>query len=691
MFRPLRSVALVVAVAVSTVSACDDCYGPTDFVAHERLVRRMQPTAENASYGPYRPLDWGQINFLQTTDTHGWLEGHIKERNYGADWGDFVSFTHHMKRKAQELDVDLLLIDTGDLHDGAGLSDASTPNGIYSNPIFENIDYDLLTIGNHELYISDISYETFRNFSAYYGDKYLTSNVQIYNPQTKAYEYIGAKYRYFSTEHGLRIMAFGVIFDFTGNSNASIVTKTADLVKQQWFLNAINYTEPIDLFLVLGHNPPRTTSSTSTFGTLYKTIRSIKPNTPIQAFGGHTHVLYDHMATGLEAGRYCETLGWLSMTGIDSPTYFGEMNPEGVPNPTTIAVKTAAASSSSVGSTNSKASASPHAQLLKRQSQVSGNTSNPYRYSRRYLDWNRLTFAYHANGSQNNPFDIDKGTTVTNEITSIRSKLNLTSLYGCAPATYCQSCKPFGTPGNIFGLLTTALAATVINETRKSIPRLILINTGSIRFDLVEGPFTYDDSFIVSPFTDGFQFIPEVPYEYASQVLGILNAGPYQKRDFDTRDFSFTTITGAEEPCLDPHLGPLSPVQKRSSTRGIVRRQSTSPIVPGYTTTDDFGSDGDDTKHSSIPYYSQPNDIQANASFPLDGSAPPSVDLIFLDFIAKGYVVPALQSVGANYTMADVSYYLPSTFTTNSYLPAYAKLAWQKNVPNCPIGPGVGF
>lgn len=47
------------------------------------------------------------------TDTHGWLEGHLTETNYGADWGDFVSFTAHMRAKARELGVDLLLVDTG--------------------------------------------------------------------------------------------------------------------------------------------------------------------------------------------------------------------------------------------------------------------------------------------------------------------------------------------------------------------------------------------------------------------------------------------------------------------------------------------------------------------------------------------------------------------------------------------------
>jgi 2',3'-cyclic-nucleotide 2'-phosphodiesterase (5'-nucleotidase family) len=195
-----------------------------------------------------------------------------------------------------------------DLHDGAGLSDASSPNGNISNAIFENVDYDLLTIGNHELYVTEIAYETFSNFSKVYGDKYVTSNVQIMNPATKQLEYIGSKYRYFTTEQGLRIMAFGVLFDFTGNSNVSKVIKAADLVQQPWFQSAINYTEPIDLFMIIGHNPVRTTVTSSTFGTIFSAIRKVRPNVPIQGFGGHTHirdfVVYDNKATGLESGTY---------------------------------------------------------------------------------------------------------------------------------------------------------------------------------------------------------------------------------------------------------------------------------------------------------------------------------------------------------------------------------------------------
>ncbi|KAL8812384.1 MAG: hypothetical protein Q9223_001079 [Gallowayella weberi] len=587
-----------------------------------------------------------------------------------------------MRHKAGNLGVDLLLIDTGDLHDGNGLSDASTPNGAISNPIFENVDYDILTIGNHELYVSEIAYETFNQFSKAFGDRYVTSNVQIINPATGKFEYIGSKYRYFTTAHGLRIMAFGVLFDFTGNSNVSKVIKARDLVKEAWFLDAVKSPQPIDLFIITGHNPVDTKASSSTIGTIYSTIRGLRPSVPIQAFGGHTHIrdfkVYDTMSTGLESGRYCETLGWLSMSGINSSTFKGNQKPRGVPNPTQKAIKASNGTSSAPNSTTA--------------------ASNLV-YSRRYLDWNRLTFSYHAVGSQDSTFDLHSGQRVTSEITLDRKKLNLTALYGCAPETYCQSCKPFLADGNIFRLVQTALAATVINESRADIPRLIIVNTGHIRFDLVKGPFTFDDSFIVSPFDDAFQFIPNVPYSIASQVLGILNAGAFQKRSTDdsashllsTRDFHFNTPLIPTDACTAPDdhaKAKNSRVHRRAEP--LTRNRRATALTPGYVTTDDFGTNGDDTPHSAIPFFSQPNDVQANASFPTTG-LPETVDLVFLDFIGANYVIPALTKAGGKYSKEDISYYVDKAFTTNSYLPAYAKKYWQANVPNCPVGKGVGY
>ena len=196
-------------------------------------------------------------------------------------------------------------------------------------------------------------------------------------------------------------------------------------------------------------------------------------------------------------GRYCETLGFMSMTGIKSKTFHGNQLPPGVPHPSQPAV----AVNASVSATTSP-----------QPTGYSYGSPPALLYFRRYLDWNRRTFAYHAPGSQ----DLPIGPPISAEITAARKQLNLSAVYGCAPRTYCQSCQPFEAPGNIFSLVETALATVIVNQSRADVPRLIIINTGSIRFDLVKGPFTFDDSFIVSPFTDKFQFIANVPYSIAS-------------------------------------------------------------------------------------------------------------------------------------------------------------------------------
>lgn len=87
-------------------------------------------------------------------------------------------------------------------------------------------------------------------------------------------------------------MAFGVLFDFVSNSNVSKIIKAADLVKEPWFLDTINYPEPIDLFILIGHNPVRLTDKFSTFGTVLDAIKTSRPGIPIQVFGGHTHIRY---------------------------------------------------------------------------------------------------------------------------------------------------------------------------------------------------------------------------------------------------------------------------------------------------------------------------------------------------------------------------------------------------------------
>ncbi|PHH62939.1 hypothetical protein CDD81_6572 [Ophiocordyceps australis] len=594
MLKSLSSLLLLLPVP-GALCCPDGCYGPINQIEHVRHVKRMQPGALEAAYGPRTPLEWGQVNFLHTTDTHGWLQGHIKEQNYGADWGDFVTFTRRMKQTASDKGVDLLLIDTGDLHDGTGLSDSTEVDGASSMPIFNEIDYDLLAMGNHELYVSDVAYQMFHDYARRWGDRYVTSNIKVFNQSSGQFEYVGATHRYFTTQHGLRIMAFGLLFDFKGNSNASQVIEAKQLVKEDWFNEALACKKPVDLFIILGHNPVRQTDRYSTFKTVFDAIRARHPKTPIQIFGGHTHIrdfaVYDNSSVALESGRFCETLGWLSMSGFDScnSRFKGVKNPRGVPNPLRRATNT---------------------------------STTPFTYSRRYLDWNRKTFVYHSS-YDNATYDSASGQQVTKNITVTRNDMRLGQVYGCAPQAWCSTCAPLNSTDNIFpGVIYPAVSAVVINQTRADKARIIMGNTGIVRFDLHKGPFTYDDSFIVIPFRDAFFYIADVPFDKASKVIHDLNKGPIDKRDL-------VSMPVPQDECTNPTLGYLRAHDAHQEPRGIVRRQES--VVPGYVTSDDWGTDGDDTMHSGIPYYDLAGYWETRASFPQDGSNPSTVDLIFFD------------------------------------------------------------
>jgi len=249
------------------------------------------------------------------------------------------------------------------------------------------------------------------------------------------------------------------------------------------------------------------------------------------------------------------------MTGFGKP--YNKTGPASLPHPTQPAIKinaTSPASSSTVPlDTNTNlptVSASPSTGAVATAGAVSGNYT--FHYFRRYLDWNRLTFEFHANGSQSgyapvssssasisttaashassasatsasttsghaattltftttvstcpaavtvhpspvtitvtetgsahakrqlapaaaSVFDTPQGVNVSNTIYADRLALNLTTLYGCAPQSWCQTCAPFMSSSNIFSLLSTALSTVVYEPSRQTVPRIILLNTG---------------------------------------------------------------------------------------------------------------------------------------------------------------------------------------------------------------------
>ena len=81
-------------------------------------------------------------------------------------------------------------------------------------------------------------------------------------------------------------------------------------------------------------------------------------------------------------------------------------------------------------------------------------------------------------------------------------------------------------------------------------------------------------------------------------------------------------------------------------------------LIPGYTTHDDAGADGDDTIHSKIAFYSVPNCVQSTVGFKANNKdeEPQKVDLMYNEFIQK-WVLMALQYIGQMYTSDDTQVY----------------------------------
>lgn len=599
-------------------------------VALVHVAVSEQPSAPSPIAAPLRELPWAQLNFLHTTDTHGWHGGHLQEAQYSADWGDYVSFAHHLRKRADEDGSDLLLIDTGDRVEGNGLYDASNPKGKYSLDIINKQDIDVITVGNHELYKRNTSIREYDEVVPDFKNSYIASNLDIYNPKDDKKTPLAPRFRKITTKNqGIRIVAFGFLFNFKGNANNTWVQEVEDTIKEQWFKDAIK-DKDVDLFLITGHVPVRDSPE---FEAIYKAIREANWDTPIVGFGGHTHIRdyrkFDKKAWALESGRYMETLGFLSIDGL------------------------------STGKKDAVATqASP-------------------KYERLYLD-NNLFSLHHHSGKNASNFDTELGRNTSKAIAAARKELNLDNAYGCAPHTYWLSRAAYPSDDSLLSLLEKEVLPDTFNASKT--PIIVITNTGAIRFDIFKGPFTVDSTFLVSPFTSGFKVLKDVPYKVASQVLQLLNnQGPIllddlramASKDTHRMDTLLPSLAPVSQDSLEHSRDLAYELSSKSSSQQqtILGNKDSEPQVPGYTTKDDGGTDGDDTVHQPIKFYNVPNCIGSNVSFPTSGTnkeaaEPQKVDLIFNEFI-ENWVILALRYLGEKRESKDTSYALDGASMTD--------------------------
>ncbi|KAG8922653.1 hypothetical protein FRC00_007164, partial [Tulasnella sp. 408] len=292
-----------------------------------------------------------------------------------------------MKELAAARGADLLVVDSGDMHDGNGLSDGFPEGGVdghETNKIFARMPYDALAIGNHELYKYPITLDVYKNFAPKWKGRYLTSNVNItmVSPSGQVTNVpVGERYAKFTTSQGRKVTALGVLFNFVNYARNTTVQEPELLVAEKWFQDVIE--EEPDFFLLLGHMAVYEDN----WPVVFAAIRERHPQTPIFIFGGHTHirdcVMLDDRSMALESGRYMETVGWMSAT---LPSKGKDM-----------------------------------------------------KFSRRYLDNNRVTYQasinYHTNTTATT-FDTPGGLAITRSLYDLVAKFNLGTTFGVVPQDY---------------------------------------------------------------------------------------------------------------------------------------------------------------------------------------------------------------------------------------------------------------
>lgn len=605
-----------------------------------------------------------------------------------------------MRRIAASQDLDLLLVDTGDRVDGNGLYDGSDPKGTYTSDIIKQQDIDLLCSGNHELYRHEAAEIEYNITVPDFRDRYLASNLDIAHPETGKRTQMSRRYKIFNTpQQRLRILSMGFLFDFTGGAENVFVTPVEETVKTAWFQEAIKEKD-IDVFIIIGHVAPRSQE----WKAVYTEIRKRHWDTPILFFSGHSHVRdfvqLDSKAVALQSGRYLETIGFLSISGIvkkDLAAKFearaaiekrNQKLPWFLPSPLRAWLES---------------SVSP--ELTEDEQSLEYEWARGITINRRYIDNNQLGYQHHT-GTNASTFPTEHGLNVSHTISEARKTLDLDKTYGCAPKTYFVNLAPYPHEDSLFTLMVDNLLPSVLDEHKHGSaqtfisgnpfrPKIALMNTGGLRFDVFKGAFTRDTVYIVSPFENRWRVIRNVPWGIAKHVLPLINSGGEVLPQMAKLNTASVALSKKEERLMS-ELWRLSPPEQMSWKEDRVYPASDAlgkyteawrlheqkqkvmgshiyeddgpevELTPGYTTVDDLDPNGDDTVHSPLNYYRVPNAIQANIGW--DGkedlSDGDSIDVVFLDFV-QPWIVIALRYLGHKVEEGDVESYLEGKgFTT---------------------------
>lgn len=519
------------------------------------LVRATSSSSSSSKGGEEEPiildpdLPFGDINLIVLTDVHSWIGGH--KRNGPSDqinghpldvtYGDVVSFYERLKLHCDGMmDQDLFLVQNGDWIDGTGLAMDGDPSHLV--PLIEKIPFDVLNTGNHELYRSSVIEYMAQpgGFIEWWGHRHLASNV--YFNDTDKHSQKTPLSNHYTMLHGKHstILVFGFLYNLPNPSDLVYVQPVEEAVKESWFRKALE-EESYDAILVMlhaGHDDP-------SLSAIHETIRYVVPNDdmPIQFIAGHTHyrrhAIVDPASTVVEAGRFLDTIGWVSFPNAKSVREYNNSNnrrmllsassssssSSGSMNHSTTENTTSSAPSStpySSTTTSSPSSSSTMSSTATEPSTGSNPTANPlFQYV--FLDANVATLEktlgiippYHH-------LETPYGKEVSAFIERTQQDMGLERKVGCAPKDYYLNVS-MDDSNSLWRLYRDEVVPHELVQDG-TVNRAILVSQGCWRYDLYGGDdLTYDDVIAVSPFNEPVYLVGTIPGHLILKLNEMMN------------------------------------------------------------------------------------------------------------------------------------------------------------------------
>jgi hypothetical protein len=305
-------------------------------------------------------------------------------------------------------------------------------------------------------------------FIDWWDNRHLSSNIVMSHNNN---EPLSNRYTMLHGKHS-NVLVFGFIYNLSDSSDKVVVESVIDTVHQRWFQNALT-KEKYDAVLVMAHMGTDDPSVT----VLRDAIRQhTGDRMPIQFITGHTHLrryaIVDELSTSVEAGRYLDTVGFVSF-----------------PNKATV--------------------------------QAAGSNASNNLFQHVFLDANVQTLKETLVVDE---LTTPSGREVSGFVQRTRQSLGLDKKIGCAPRDFFID-RTLYDEDSLWRVYREQVVPTQLKrDTDGNTNPVIIISQASWRYDIFGGENLYDDIVAVSPFNEPVYKVGELDCSEVLRLNQTLNA-----------------------------------------------------------------------------------------------------------------------------------------------------------------------